>query len=836
MSRLFPSACCISLILLCAGPAQARHDDDHPDAAPPPAVLAAPTTTATLRKYVAAQYPAGAQTMGLGGVVIMRLQVGADGLVHDARIEHGLGDPFDAAALAAAPRLEFHPAREGDRAVPSTITFQYQFEPAAHAASPPGHPGTVTVPTDGSAIQVERVDEVEIVETVEAERPLTAASARTVRERDLKLRPILRPADLFRVTPGLMLVQHAGGGKASQYLLRGFDADHGTDIALSFDGVPLNMVSHGHGQGYADANFIIPELVDRIELSKGPYFVEHGDFANAGTVDLSTRKTAENQVSLGGGSFDTVRAVAIAAPTVGGALHPLLAAEVVHTDGPFVHPENFNKLNLYAKLTYDIGDHSDIALGATSYSGSWNASGQIPTRAVRAGLVDFFGALDDSEGGASSRQNLYLKYRLRPSEQSEFLALAYLTLYDFTLFSNFTFFSRDPINGDQIEQRDDRTVVGSKVSYRWLREWRGVLFDSLVGGEARADSIANGLFYTHRRERLARVVDAEIHESSVAAYAKEEVRPLRWLRLVAGVRADQFDFQVNDRLKDLSTQGNATSGAKGALRISPKATLVLSPHKSTDVFFNFGYGFHSNDARGVVRSVDPVTPLTRTVGYEAGTRVRLLGDRLEAALALWGLDIDSETVWVGDEGTTEAAGATRRVGIDTEARFEIRPWLFADADVTLANARFRENAGNGRAVALAPRMTFSGGLSALHPSGWRGALRALYIAERPATPDEFLKAEATSLLDAFAAYRWRSLELALNIENVLDRHYKSAQFATVTRLANEAPTNAPPPPAACPAGTRAATNPTSGNFIGCEDISFSPGNPINLRLTGTYYF
>ncbi len=674
-----------------------------------------------------------------------------------------------------------------------------------------------------------------VIEVVETERPLTAASARSVRDRDLKLRPIMRPADLFRVTPGLMIVQHAGGGKASQYLLRGFDADHGTDIALSLDGIPINMVSHGHGQGYADSNFVIPELIERVEVEKGPYFVENGDFSTAGSVDLVTRAHAESFVSLGGGSFNTMRAVAIAAPTVTDRLHPLLAAEVVHTDGPFGNPEDFKKYNLYGKLTYDIDGASRVWFGASSYSGSWRASGQLPSRAVNAGQVDFFGSLDPTEGGVSARQNLFVSYQLRPTPQSEFRALGYMTFYDFTLHSNFTFFSRDPDNGDEIEQRDNRTVYGARSSYRWLRAWHGILFDSSMGGTARTDRIVNGLFYDRANERLSNVVDTDLHQSSVGVWAKEEIQLLHWLRLVGGLRADHFVFQVNDRLEDLATQGTRTSGIRGASRISPKASVIAVAHRTTDLFLNFGHGFHSNDARGVVRSQAPVTPITPTRGYELGARTRLFDGRLQTAIALWGIDVDSETVWVGDEGTTDTAGATRRLGVEWEGRWELKPWLFADADVTVADAKFRENAGNGNAVALAPRLTASGGVSAFHSSGLRASLRGLYIASRPATEDGFLRAEATSVADLFVAYRWQAFELALNVENVLDRRIKSAQFATTTRLAGEAPRNAPPPPNACPPGTR-ATPDDKGNFQGCQDISFSPGNPFNLRLTGTCYF
>jgi TonB family protein len=812
----------IALALLSIASTASAHDPHEEPDGPP-----------TLKTFVGPRYPEEGRLHNTGGVVTLRLHVDPSGKVTAATIERGISPSFDEAARDAGMRLEFHPAHEKGQAVPASILFEYRFTPPVHT-----HTGTTPadpVPVDGAPVMVTEAESVSVVDSVEEERPLTAASARTVRDRDLKLRPIQRPADLFRVTPGLMVVQHAGGGKANQYLLRGFDADHGTDVAFTFDGIPLNMVTHAHGQGYSDPNWIIPELVERVDVSKGPYFVENGDFSTAGSIDMHSRDRGESFLSAGGGSFDTLRAVGIVAPKLSGGWHPLLAAEVMRTNGPFEHPEHFNKYNLHAKLTYDIDGHSGITFAASAYNGSWNASGQLPDRAVKAGLVGFFGALDPTEGGASSRDNLSISYHLRPDDYSEFVALAYLSHYDFSLYSNFTFFSQDPVNGDQIEQWDSRYLTGARASYRWLKQWRGILFDSMAGASARADGITNGLAHDKARERLSKTVDDQVNETSVSAWVKEEVQLYRWLRLVAGLRADHFAFRVDDHLEDLGTQGTRTSGATGAALLSPKASLVFSPHRTTDVFLNFGYGFHSNDARGVARGQDPVTPLTRTLGYELGTRMRLLDRRLELAVAFWGLDIDSETVWVGDEGTTDASGATRRLGIEVEGRAELLPWLFADADVTVSDAKFRENAGNGNAVALAPRFTASGGLSALHRSGARAGLRGLYIAERPATEDGFLKAEATTLIELFAAYRWRAWELSLTIENLIDRRYKSAQFATVTRLQNEPPTNAPPPPGACPAGTRAATN-AAGNFQGCEDVSFSPGNPFGVRVMGSYYF
>ena len=694
--------------------------------------------------------------------------------------------------------------------------------PAATPAAPPA-------PADPAAASSARY-----AATVSADRPMSAASALTVRDQDLRLRPVQRVGDLLRVAPGLITVQHAGGGKANQYLLRGFDADHGTDIALSMDGIPINMVSHAHGQGYADTNFVIPELIERVEVYKGPYFTELGDFATAGAINLVTRKGfSENSVSLSGGQFNTIRAVAIASPTFG-KLRPLVAAEVSHSDGPFINPEGFNKYNVFAKLTYDISPSSFISLAVTSYGGDWRASGQIPSREVDAGRLDFFGYVDPTEGGSSARQNVYLAYALRPDKNSEFSALAYYSRYTLKLFSNFTLFSRDPENGDGIEQGDERNIGGLRASYRRRYTWRWLTSDTTIGASARYDDVHNSLYYQRARERLSPVVDHNVREASLSAYLKEELAFSRWVRLIAGVRADYFTFDVTDNREDLTTQEGATSGVRGDYRISPKATLVVSPHRTTDLFVNFGFGFHSNDARGVVRAVDPVTPLTPALGYEIGARTRLW-NRLDLAASFWGLDLDSELVWVGDEGTTEDSGATRRLGFELEGRMRILDWLFADLDVTVNSAQFRQNAGNGNAVALAPRFTLAGGLSVLTKFGLRGAVRVTGVAARPATEDEFLIAEGFWLLDAQVGYRWRRFEVSLSVENFTNRTYKLAQFATTSRLRTEPPTTAPPPPNACPGGTRAQTG-DDGNFVGCEDVNFSPGYPINVQARGTFYF
>jgi outer membrane receptor protein involved in Fe transport len=668
---------------------------------------------------------------------------------------------------------------------------------------------------------------------VQAQRPLSSASSLSVSEQELRLRPIQRTGDLLRVAPGLITVQHAGGGKANQYLLRGFDADHGTDIALSVDGVPINMVSHGHGQGYADASWVLPELIERIEIYKGPYFVEQGDFATAGAINLVTKSALpESFASVQGGMFQSLRVTIGAGPKLG-PLRTLFLAEGSYSDGPFDRPERFHKYNLFAKLTYDLSRRSSVSLAVSSYGGDWSASGQLPKREVEAGRLSPFGSLDPSEGGSSARQNLYLTYQLR-DDSYELTALVYLSRYTFKLLSNFTLFSRDPIHGDGIEQADERYFGGLRASFRRRNTWRWLTFDTSLGIASRFDDIHNSLYKQAARERLAPVAEHQIGESSLALYAKEEVSLSRYLRIIVGLRADYFHFQVTDLREDLATVDGATSGMRGELLFSPKATLVFSPHRTADVFVNFGRGFHSNDARGVVLARDPVTPLSPALGYEVGVRTRLW-DRLDLTASLWGLDLESELVWVGDEGTTESSGATRRLGGELTVRLRMLDWLFSDLDVTANDARFTEIAGNGGLVALAPRLTVAAGLSVLTPFGLRGSLRFTGIGSRPATEDDFLVAEGAYLLDASLGYRWRFLEVSLFVENLTNSRYRSAQFATTSRLRSESSTGGPPPPDACPTGTRTETG-SDGNFQGCEDLHFTPGYPINVQGRVTFYF
>jgi outer membrane receptor protein involved in Fe transport len=659
---------------------------------------------------------------------------------------------------------------------------------------------------------------------VRGKRPTTAASSSTVRDRDFMLRPHQRPADILSVTPGLLVVQHAGGGKANQYFLRGFDADHGSDLALFVDGIPVNLVSHGHGQGYADLHWLIPELVSTIQVYKGPYFAEFGDFATAGAVNLVTRRSLDqSRVAIGGGMLDSYRALAVASPKLDG-YDPLLAAEVYGTDGPFENPENLRRYNVFAKVTRRLSEahNSSISLALTSYGAQWHASGQIPLREVLAGRLDRFGSVDPSEGGRSQRHGAYLSYRAYPDSDSALSLLGYFTRYELGLYSNFSFASRDPINGDMIEQTDSRSIGGLSASYRLARSLSGIELETTVGVQGRSDSIDNGLFYARRRERLGSVVDSDILESSLGVYAQEDVTWTKWLRSVVGVRADYVRFDVGDRLEP-----DGENRVRDAALLSPKASIITTPRPELDLYLNFGSGFHSNDARGVVQQDERATPLARALGYEAGARLELF-DRLDLALSAFVLDLESEIVWVGDEGTTEARGPTRRLGGEFELRVELLSWLFADADLALTRARFLGAPGGANAVPLAPSRQVSGGLSVRHPGGFFGRAGLVHVGDRPATEDRFLTAEGFTRFDATLGYRHRRFEISVSGQNLSNASWREAQFASVSRLPRETSS------ASCPAGTRAVE--AEGTFSGCEDIHFTPGAPINVQGLLSLFF
>lgn len=616
---------------------------------------------------------------------------------------------------------------------------------------------------------------------VSAEQAQSALASRTVRAVDIAIRPRASSQELLRLAPGLVIAQHAGGGKAEQIFLRGFDADHGTDVAVSVDGVPVNLVSHGHGQGYADLHFVIPEIVHRVDVRKGPYDTQDGDLAVAGSVNLVTRERVDGRaVALRRGSFNTFDLTALVpfggdASRAGG----YMAGALASADGPFDAPQDFRRWNGYAKYTAPLGA-ARVGLTLSGFSSRWDASGQVPDRAVRNGSISRFGAIDSTEGGRTSRYDVVgtLSGRSGDGGATTWGARAFATRYDFRLFSNFTFFLNDAVNGDGIEQTDDRVVVGAALWAERLTSlfglpgsWRGT-----IGG--RQDDATVGLFVSRDRSRLGAKADDRVHIHNVYAALDRSLALGARTRATLGLRADGFRFDVNDRVADVSF------APVWHTRVSPKGSLAVELSPVLTLFANAGAGFHSNDARAVVRATSVDESLPRAMGYELGVRRTWAGGTL--AGAVWGLDLTSELVWSGDGGTTEATGRSRRAGVDLEGRVKLRPWLWADADISLSRGRLRDEPRAANRIPLAPTITTTGGLTTNETRGVTAGLRWRHIGERAANEDNTVRARGYALVETFSAIRFRGATIRLAVDNVFNVRWNEAQFATTSRLRGEA--------------------------------------------------
>jgi outer membrane receptor protein involved in Fe transport len=633
---------------------------------------------------------------------------------------------------------------------------------------------------------------------VTAPPPAAASSEQLIPGRDFELRPQGRPADILRLVPGLIIGQHQGGGKSEQYILRGFDADHGADVALFVDGLPINLRSHAHGQGYADQHFVIPETLKQVDVYKGPYYVEFGDFATAGAINFVTLDAVpENLVSVAGGNWGTQRHLTLLSPTRE-RVKTLLAAEVYTTDGPFDRPQNYIRLNLFGKATASLGETVDATAWVSYLDSNWFASGQIPARAVRARLIDRFGAIDNSEGGNTQRLSANAHLRWQPSEASALRVHAYGQYYQLDLFSNFTFFLEDPVNGDQIVQSDrNRIVAGLDTSY----EHRGSLFQvplvSTAGFQFRLDRPRIVLGNSADRHLLVRTQDASIFQQSYSPFVKLDAAPLPWLRFITGARGDIFHYRVTDNLEGAPDQpdGTATRAIPSA-----KANLILGPWRDTELYANFGTGFHSNDARAVV--AQPELPaLAQATGWELGVRTRVL-PRVELFATYWWLNLSSELVFNGDSGTTEPSGASRRQGLEVGLKVRPLDWLTFTGNVTYTPiAEFF----NGNAIPLAPRVTALADATVRLPWGLSASATMRYIGNRWADEERQQTARGYTLLDLGARYRYTitpalALDAFVSIENVADVDWREAQFFFTSRLRGEAAEGVP-------------------------DIHYTPGNP-----------
>jgi len=626
------------------------------------------------------------------------------------------------------------------------------------------------------------------------------AGTKSVKALDLLMKPVKSSQDVLTVVPGLFIAQHAGGGKAEQIFLRGFDIDHGTDIAISVDGMPVNMVSHAHGQGYADLHFVIPETIEQVSFDKGPYYTNKGNLNTAGFVDYQlASRLKQNKVQLGAGSFGGYRGLAMLKLLPGAEDKPglYLATEYVRSQGYFESPQDFNRFNALVKFHQPLAAGGSLEASVSEFKSRWNASGQIPQRAVNQGLISRLGAIDDTEGGETSRYNVNLQLKQNLGQGRWLSNQVWWSTYNFDLLSNFTFFLNDPQNGDQIRQRENRQLWGSKHSYWQENQLFGLNATTEVATGFRHDQISDvRLSRTLQKETVLEDLSrGDVSETNWFAYLEETLELSNSLSLTTGLRYDYFRFRYQDHLA-------ASSNTKGSGLISPKLQLSFAPTNSVNFYLKAGTGFHSNDSRVAISAGRSALP--RAIGLDLGTHWKV-NEKLLISLALWQLDLEQEFVYVGDEGVVEAAGRSHRKGIDLGLRYELLPGLLADMDLNLTNPRFTEEAEGQRYVPLAPTFTSIGGLQYNNFKGFRAGLRYRWLGDRAANEDNSLTAPGYFLLDASINYRKGIFEWGLQLENLLNVDWNEAQFETESRLRNEV---AP-----------------------VSEIHFTPGTPRALRLS-----
>jgi outer membrane cobalamin receptor len=623
-----------------------------------------------------------------------------------------------------------------------------------------------------------------------------SASAGTVTQSQLEARTVYRPGELLEATPGLVVSQHSGEGKANQFYLRGFNLDHGTDLRTTVDGMPVNQRSHAHGQGWTDLNFVIPELAARLDYKKGPYSASEGDFASAGATALTyANRLLKRELAVTGGENGYARALVAGSQDTNNDGSLLYALEAMHNDGPFTRGDNYRKLN--GVLRYSQGyANNGYSITAMAYRANWNATDQIPRRAVQDGSLGRFDAVDPSDGGGARRYSLSAAWR-RTSDESSSQANAYVINNRLSLFSNFTYFLDDPVNGDQFAQPDRRVTSGVNASHTWHGHEDDMAWQTTIGLQAQNDNIFNGLLHTRARETIDVVRQDHIVESSVGVYVEQQMWLAPSVRLVGGARADRYRFRVGE-------------DARSATQLSPSLNFIFGPWQRTEFYVNAGSGFHSNDARGVVAKTDPATPLSRSRGYEVGMRSEAVKG-LQTVLSIYRLDFDSELVYLGDAGSTEAGRPSRRYGIEFSNYWKPLKWLSFDADLAFARGRYRESAPEGDRIPGAVEGVAQLALTVTPQGPWSGALRLRYFGPRPLVEDNSVRSQATSTLNGRIAYKFsKSTQLELEGFNLANRRDSAIDYFYASRLKNEAEAH--------------------------EDIHFHPIESRSFRLTLTHAF
>lgn len=597
---------------------------------------------------------------------------------------------------------------------------------------------------------------------------------------DLDLKPVRNTQELMRLVPGLFVAQHAGGGKAEQIFLRGFDCDHGTDIQVSVDGMPVNMVSHAHGQGYADAHFIIPETINNIDFGTGPYYTQHGNLNTAGYVSFSTyNNIAKSMVQVEAGRFNTARLVTMIdlLKRNKDKQSAYLAAEANYTDGPTINKQHFNRFNIFGKYNVALTNNTQLTASLSAFSSKWDASGQIPERAIDNGSIDRFGSIDPSEGGNTERYNANVLLSKRFNNGVVWDNQAYYSRYIFSLFSNFTFYLNDPINGDEIHQQEARNILGYTSTLHSNKLLGKASISTNYGAGFRYDAVNNSsLSNVVKRQFLSDVTKGDISEMNVFAFADKQIGIGKWA-INAGVRVDYLHFNYTDKLT--STQLPSQSKAI----ISPKLNVQYTFTKNLQAYVKMGKGFHSNDTRVVVAN-NGLEILPAAYGSDIGVILKP-SKNLLINIAAWYLYLDQEFVYVGDEAVIEPSGKTKRMGVDVIARYQLNEHLFANVNLNLTKPRaIGANKGEDY-IPLAPTETSTGGLYYKGKEGFNGGVSYRYIKNRPANEDNSIVAKGYCIVDAAVNYTKPKYEIGIAVENIGNVKWNEAQFATTSRLQNE---------------------------------------------------
>ena len=699
-----------------------------------------------------------------------------------------------------------------------------------------------------SAQEAVELPTIDVVAQRPGEGPQQAASEKNVSGDIVNQQIFTRPAEALEVTPGLVITQHSGEGKANQYFLRGFNLDHGTDLAITMDGMPMNMRTHAHGQGYADMNFLIPELVGNVNVRKGPYFADQGDFATAGALSIDLINFVDKpyaQVTVG--SFGYRRLLGVGSAKIGEG-NLLIAGEVGTYNGPWTNPDDMKKLN--GVVRYSQGDAlNGFSVTGMAYQNKWNSTDQIPARAVSLGLIGLYGALDPTDGGNDFRYSISGRWAQTDAKGGSRVDV-YAVRSGLNLFNDFGFFTNDPVNGDQFHQRDLRTIAGLNASHTINSSFGSLPVETTFGVQGRADDIKVALTNTFNRQYLSDIRTDFVKENSIGVYAQSTIHWTDWVKTTIGWRGDYYTASDN------SVFNAANSGNVNAFMGSPKLSMVFGPFAKTEFFINAGYGFHSNDVRGATITQepnDPTTPvdkspfLVRTKGAEVGVRTKII-DGLESSLALFILTADSENVFNGDGGDTSPSGPTRRMGFEWTNDYRPVSWLSLEADLSMSSARFTkfdaDQAATYASLAGFPQSQFGNapgyyvpgaagavatlGLTLGEKTGWFGGVKYRYFGPRPLTEDGAFWSPALGQLSARVGYRFEnSWRVELEGTNLTNSTSDQISYAYGTILKTDSLY------AAC---FPVQTVPAAVCQNGVMDRVFHPVEPLAVRLTvaGTF--